>query len=447
MEPKNKKVIDFQLTPKQLEVWKLFKRFTLWRAGRRGAKTRFAVYKQGRYALQNPNTVNWYVANESSILTDEIIPLVLRIFGELIVEDKTKGHNKYIVFHNGSKWFFKSANSNNSLRGRGIHSLVCEEAVFWQNGYSTFHETLRAGLADYMGWCLIISSPPSKKCPRGAEWFRRLEMQYKELIKDGSPDHAVFHSTIYDNPHINAKEIEDLKRTTDLETWQTEYMAEYNDKIGVVYFEFEPLKEKRCVEEKLLLRIRGMDFGIADNTACAWIGLLNESKVYIYEEYVANNLDVPSHAYAIKARTLAPVQWSVLDSACWARDATLTNVAKRFAQEGIACSQGTKDLDGSVSDMKRMFAAGNIIIDPKCTNLLQAIDQWQHGQHEPDILAATRYGIDALIRSGKLLPPMRIDRATNFKSWTEGRNAEIKANQELVKRLNNPNSGLKFSIM
>jgi hypothetical protein len=57
--------------------------------------------------------------------------------------------------------------------------------------------------------------------------------------------------------------------------------------------------------------------------------------------------------------------------------------------------------------MKRMMAGGLIYIDPKCGNLLQALESWQHGQHEPDILAATRYGIDALIRAGKLLPPVR----------------------------------------
>lgn len=442
----NLRISDQGLTPKQREVLNCPSRFVLWRAGRRGAKSLFAIYRQGKFAVKNPKTVNWYVAQDTSLLEDEIIPKAHTIFAE-VIQDYSKS-KKCITFVNGSKWFFKSANSNNSLRGRGLHSLVCEEAVFWQNGFSTYHETLRPQLADFKGWCLIISSPPSKRCPRGAEWFRRLENLYLDEIKSGNKEFAVFKSTIYDNPNIEQIEIENIKKTTDADTWQVEYLAEYNDKIGQVYWEFDPLTHKRGIDatEPVLARIRGMDFGIADNTACAWISLLTGNRIYVDNEYVANNLDVPSHAVQIKSKTQFQPQYTVLDSACWARDASLTSVAKRFAMEGIACTQGTKDLDGSVSDLKRLFAAGLIIVNPACKNLLQAIQEWQHGSHEPDILAATRYGIDALIRSGKLLPPIRLAKQ-DTRNCLEKFDAMAKAQERINSKLNRPQSGQAFKYI
>jgi hypothetical protein len=92
-----------------------------------------------------------------------------------------------------------------------------------------------------------------------------------------------------------------------------------------------------------------------------------------------------------------------------------------------------------------MFAAGNIIIDPKCTNLLKAIDEWQHGQHEPDILAATRYGIDSLIRSGKLLPPMRPTHNT-YQSLSARWETEKKETAKIKALLDNPRRDLRFRI-
>jgi len=417
-------------------------RFKLWRASRRQGKTNAAEYEHGKFALQNPHTVNWYVAQDLALCKELNVPLFRDMFPPELIKNYSQSERKYSLF-NEAVFYFKTANSSDSLRGRKIHKLTCEEPTYWQNGKDIFHNILRPQLADTKGACTIIFTPPTAKAPRGSEWVRRLELDWAEQVKAGNPDYAVFHNTIWDSPFIDEAEKKELERSTDPETWTCEYLANYNDKSGTVYWEFDPLKDKRETDERIVQRVRGMDFGIADNTACAWIGLLDDKRVYIYGEYVANNLDAQSHAYAIKARTTIPVNWSVLDSACWSRDATLTSVAKRFAQEGIPCTQATRDFDGSVSDMKRMFAAGNIVISPTCTNLLQAIESWQHGQHEPDILAATRYGIDSLIRSGKLLPPLRANTGT-VKSYIEMRDKEARRNEQLQEMLANPRRDMRF---
>jgi hypothetical protein len=400
--------IKITLSPKQLEFCSNPARFKLWRAGRRSGKTNGQIYDWGKWALTHPNTINWYVAQDTATVKELTIPLFEQMFPHELIADYSKSDKCHILY-NGSKCYYKSANSADSLRGRKVHNLACEEGAFWQNGMDIFHNILRPQLADTMGRCSIVSSPPNNKAPNGSEWFRRLEQSFKEEIKNGRTDCAVFYSNIWENPYIKEDEKKALQANTPPDTWQIEYMGEYCDKVGQVYWEFDPLAKKWVMPstEPVLMRVRGMDFGIADNTACSWICLLNGNRVHIEQEYICNNLDVLSHATAIKNKTRVQPGWTILDSACWARDATLSSVAKRFAMAGINPIQGTKDLDGSMSDMKRMFSNGLITIDPSCTGLLQAIESWQHGQHEPDILAATRYGVDALIRGGKLIPPIR----------------------------------------
>jgi hypothetical protein len=324
------------------------------------------------------------------------------------IANYSKSERCFTLF-NGTKVYFKTANSSDSLRGRKVHFLICEEPTYWQNGGDIFHNILRPQLADTGGTCIIIFTPPTKKAPKGAEWVRRLEGIWAEEIKNGNPDYALFHNNVWDSPFIQDEEKKNLERQTDPETWSCEWLANYNDKQGTVYWEFDPLAKKITLDsaQNILMRVRGLDWGLDDNTGCAWIALLPNNKIHIYDEHVENNLDVPEQANRIKAKTRDAIAWTCLDSSCWNRLPGVESVAKRFFAAGIPVMPGTKDLDGSVSDMKVMFSEGNITIDPKCVHILQAIQDWQWGQHEPDVLAGLRYGVNALVRSGKVMPPMR----------------------------------------
>jgi hypothetical protein len=423
------------------EAW-----YKLYRAGRQGGKTEVLVWDWGKWAMTHPNTINWYVAQDLANLKEKVIPQFESTFDRSLIKSYSKSDKCFTLFNN-AKAYFKSGNSADGLRGRGIHNLAIDEAAFIVGGASVFHDILRPQLITTNGRLAVGSSPPSKRAPTGAEWFRRLENSFKEEIALGHSEYAVFHSGILDNPFVTQKEKDRILRTTDSDTYSIEYLGNYCDKVGQVYWEFDPLTKKRGLgSDSVICRVRGMDWGIADNTACVWISLLSDNRVHIEQEYVANNSDVPTHAYAIKNRTKLPPQYTILDSACWARDASLTSVAKRFAAEGIAAIQATKDFDGSVSDMKQLMAAGLITIDPSCVQILQGLDGWQHGQHEPDQLAAMRYGIDALIRAGKLLPPAR-QAGPSFKSWHERKEYEDKRNSKLRAMLDNKKTSSRFTMM
>ena len=381
-------------------------RFQLWRASRRQGKTEAAEYKLAKYALTHKDHICWFVAQDLALCNERNIPLFRDLMPEGAVLNYSKSERCFTLF-NGTKVYFKTANSSDSLRGRKVHFLICEEPTYWQNGGDIYHNILRPQLADTGGTCIIIFTPPTKKAPKGAEWVRRLEQTWGAEVKAGNKDYSVLHNTIWDSPFIKDEEKKTLERLTDPETWSCEYLAEYNDKIGQVYWEFNPIEKTLDIDPatNIIMRVRGLDWGLDDNTGCAYIALLPDNRVHIYDEHVENNLDVPEQANSIKNKTTQPVAWTCLDSSCWNRLPGVESVARRFMASGIPVMPATKDFDGSTSDMKVMFSNGHITVSPKCVRTLQAIQEYQWGQHEPDILAALRYGVNGLIRSGKLLRP------------------------------------------
>ena len=407
-------------------------RFQLWRASRRQGKTEAAEYKLAKYALSHANEVCWFVAQDLALCTERNIPLFRDLMPEGAVLSYSKSERCFILF-NQTKVYFKTANSSDSLRGRKVHFLICEEPTYWQNGGDIFHNILRPQLADTMGQCIIIFTPPTKKAPRGAEWVRRLEQEWEKEVKAGNTDYAIFHNTIWDSPFIQEKEKKELERHTDPETWSCEYLANYNDKQGTVYWEFNPIEKVYSLDPKvnIIMRIRGMDWGLDDYTGCAWVALLPDNKVHVYEEHMENNLDVPEQAKRILNKTTVPVSWSMLDRSCWNRLPGIECVAKRFQMAGVMVTPATDDLDGSISDMKVLMANGNITVDPKCVNILRYFQEWQWGQHEPDILAALRYGVNGLIRTGKLMRPV-----SNIKPTFMNHIQQLDEMERRTKRLN-----------
>ena len=180
-------------------------RFKIWRAGRRSGKTDAQVYDWGKWAFLHPNTINWYVAQDTATVKELTIPLFERTFPHELIKDYSKSDKRFTLFNN-SYCYFKSANSADSLRGRKVHNLGCEEVAFWQNGADIYHNILRPQLSDTMGRASLVSSPPNKKAPTGAEWFRRLEQTFQEEINKGSTEYATFKSSIWENPYIDEEE-------------------------------------------------------------------------------------------------------------------------------------------------------------------------------------------------------------------------------------------------
>jgi hypothetical protein len=395
--------VKVTLFKKQREIITGMRRFNIIRAGRRLGKTFLATYAMFKFAATHANAVCWYVASDIATCNDHAIPEFLRLCPPELIRSHNK-QTRTIILFNGAQLCWKTAESADSLRGRGIDFLILDECAFWKNGLDLWQDVLSPQLMGRGGRAMFITSP------NGSNWFRRLESQIAaEIHSNPGWDWAVFHGTIYDAENITKEEIEAKRKITPQLTWDQEYLAKYVDQLGLVYWDFNrALFVTNVAPPGRVVHARGMDWGLDDNTAAVFISQLANKKAYVYAEYVANNTDVPTHARAIKAiYPEFPIRHSVLDSTCWNRDASMTSVAKRFELAGIPVMQATGDFDGSVSDVKALLTNGDILIHESCKHLLEAMESWNWGSHEPDVLAAFRYGIDSFVRMGGLMPPIK----------------------------------------
>lgn len=116
--------------------------------------------------------------------------------------------------NDGSVQFFTGERLDN-LRGRKFHFVVVDEASFIPNLEEGWLNSIRPTLTDYKGRALFLSTP------KGKNYFYSLYM--KGLA--GEQDWASFKFTTYDNPYIDASEIDDARSQLPAAVFEQEYMA------------------------------------------------------------------------------------------------------------------------------------------------------------------------------------------------------------------------------
>ena len=392
--------IPITLLPWQEDLVANKKRFTFLRAGRRAGKTTLSVYLLIRKALEHNNVNVLYGAplakQAKELIWDDLKRLMPK---ELIKPKGIKEQAVEIHLVNGSIIYVRGADNYDSIRGKKLWYVILDEAAFIKE--MSWETVLRPALADLKGSAMITSTP------LGSNWFRQLETT---SLTD--PEWSVFHFSIYDNPVIPKDEIESIKAKLLKEgkddIWKQEYLANYVEKIGTVYYEFN--LESHLADLDLLPKYRtvvGLDWGLSDLATSVAISILQDGTVYVHDEYSVNNMDSTSVANNILQRTreqgYVPRAYK-LDASSFKRERDLGSVAKDYKRAGITpLTKATRDFDSSVSYIKRLLAVNSIKISPKLTQIHAAMRKWQYDDHEPDILAALRYGIAGASEFGWIL--------------------------------------------
>lgn len=378
------------LTPKQKEVDASPARFKLLKWGRRTGKTWYIAFWIVRNAMRTPGK-HWYVTKTLSLGREELWPVLLHLLPSDLLA-KTDERLLSIRLTNGSIISIKSGEKEDNLRGRGLASVVLDEAAFLKE--RLWDQILRPQLAGSRGPALIASSPKKG-------WFTRL---FNEVAKTTDENWLASHATIYDNPTISREEIEVIKAKTPDSTWRQEYLAEELANVGQVYNEFSSRNiynpSKMFLDHKSYPTVLGIDYGIADPTGAAWIGINPNGFLVISAIHVKQSWDVARHASAITSRSAGyqNIAAKVLDRSAFRKEATsMTSISDLLAKEGIRCQPSEKDVQASLDIVKRFIAGDSekpwFYVSSECEELITALQEWEHGDHEPDIAAGARYGI------------------------------------------------------
>ena len=145
------------------------------------------------------------------------------------------------------------------------------------------------------------------------------------------------------------------------------------------------------------------DWGLEDDAAFCWLHVPPQRKgIFVTDEHTQNNWSVPRHCEVLRQITRGrriDRQNLVLDASAFRREGTsLTNIARQFHLEGFTFNPSTKDKDVSIELVKRLLKAEKLFISRKCVKLIEALKNWEWDQHEPDILAALRYGVHHIFK-------------------------------------------------
>ena len=225
--------------------------------GRQFGKTTIAENMAIYWALNNANSTIYWVSPtdaQAQKVYKEIVNAI--IDSGCIKSKKMPRGDTEIVLNNSSKILFRSAMSEDSLRGQSVDYMILDEAAFIKK--ETI-ETILMPMLNVRGKkCLFISTP------KGKNYLYEYFLNGQTLPKWKSMRYST-----YDSPFANEELINMFRETLPPKLFQQEIEAEFVDSSSV----FNNLSEVLVLEEQNEPKEGGRYFGGID------IGIINDASV------------------------------------------------------------------------------------------------------------------------------------------------------------------------
>lgn len=425
--------LDLKLTPAQQRIDNSTARFKIIRAGRKFGKTTYAQKKALDW-LKMPGSIHWHIAptyTHAKLISWEE-------YKALIPHDalakRPNDSELMITLKNGSRLHLMGSDNPDALRGTAPSSFTFEEAAFQKS--SVWNEIMRPNIIPKKAPGLFISTP------KGYNWFYDLEEEAKKLIAQGDKEWEVFHFSIFDNPHMDVTEIEKARTSCDSEArWNQEYLARYESSVGRVFAGLDVVKHSAKIPLPVGKVYRAVDWGMRDNTAGLW-GYIRDKKLFVYREYLENNLSAPQQAHIIKEMTpsLEKVERTAIshDAVKEDNEKKGLTVFWHFRQAGIeGLIPSSKDKKHSRQMINDLIRQDRLIIDkdrcPKLWKQLMSYEWKDTAMEKPE--DGNDDAVDALHYLVELLQfELFLQDATPEKTYAE----KVKEYQEEKKNLQKP---------
>ena len=237
--------------------------------------------------------------SHSSYLSQETFDEILKDLAKIpSIKDKVKSYKKEGVIEIpelNTRMITASANNyDTKMVGRANNYLILDEfflvpADIQQNIINFLEPTLitygrtEEGISN--GKILIMSTP------RGTQLGSIAGL--KDLAgQQGKRGHKSFKYTIYDNPFITEKEIEEIRQNTPKDVFAQEYLVEYTKTSVTTFRNFEPEKNVITLDKRFLKDISphcdfivATDYATGDGSGA--IMILHESRTdtyYVFDE-------------------------------------------------------------------------------------------------------------------------------------------------------------------
>ena len=261
------------LSPAQRAIAYSSARFKVLISGRRFGKTYLALREICKYA-RFPGVKAWYVAPTYRQAKQIAWSMLKKKLGEVAWAYKYDETDLTAYLKNGSLIQLRGADNPDSLRGVGLKFIALDE--FADIKAAAWYEVLRPTLSDTNGAAMFNGTPKGI-----GNWAKDVF----DLGTGGeSPDWQSFHYATIDGGRVPQSEIDMARAELDERTFRQEYMAEFVQYSGLIYYAF--LKERYDFAQEVggsIVNIDnldglnmdkihvGMDFNVDPMTSNVWV--------------------------------------------------------------------------------------------------------------------------------------------------------------------------------
>lgn len=272
------KLIDFH--PAQLQIKAEAKRFNVLKCGRRFGKTGLGQALVVRPIINGQRIGFWYPNYKDGKDVWDSIKTILYP----VIKKKDEQLRQLTTITGGvlDMWSLEDPDAG---RGFKYHRAIIDEAEKARHLKKAWEEAIRGTLVDYSGDAWFMSTPKF-----GDTYFKTT--LFKNELK--FQDWKSWRFTSYDNPHLPAGELDQVKQSLDPLVFRCEYMAEDVDIVNNPWawaFNYDKHVAKNDIAaDPLHYLYLSFDFNVNPIT-CAVIQHLDET-IYVIEQIKLANSDI-----------------------------------------------------------------------------------------------------------------------------------------------------------
>ncbi len=371
-------------------------------SSRRWGKSYFLVCMAIEYALKHPDAQLRYAAPSAKMVKKIITPLIRQIISDCpkSLKPKYRSQENVWVFTNGAEIHVAGTDNGRAeaLRGTSMDLGIIDEAGFVDDLKYVVNDILMPQTLTTGGRILLASTPS-----------RSPDHPYKDYVEEAQRAGAYMSNTIFDNPLISKKDVEDAikyagGRHTD--TFRREYMAEFIiDQEYAVIPEFNAEAREELVKDverpPFFDAYVAMDVGFVDHTAVLFgYWDFNNAVLVIEDELILDRITTDRLAQGIKAKEER--LWGHKPPFMRISDVDPIVIADLISSHGLVFTQTQKDnKEAAVNALRVMVANRQIYVNPRCENLIAQLGFAIWNKHRSSFERSADHGhydtVDALI--------------------------------------------------
>lgn len=247
--------VEVALTDPQWDILEDASRFRVVVAGRRFGKTYLSTSELLNAALSKKGANCWYIAPTYRAAKDIAWDMLVSSIPDIYIAKRNESELT-VKLYNGSTISLKGGENFDALRGRSLDFCVLDEYADMRP--EVWSEVVRPSLSDRN-----TPDNPTRALfigtPKGRNHFYDLWASGADGVEDWNSHQF----TTLEGGNVTADEIEAAKRDLDERTFKQEYLANFVNYSGIIYYNFDRTDSVQAIElqDSQVLHI-GMDFNL-----------------------------------------------------------------------------------------------------------------------------------------------------------------------------------------